>query len=72
MPFYDFQCDQCKQTFEVRATFREKEAGLHPLCPSCQSEEVHQVVSAGFVMRGNGGGPIMPPSCGPTFGPGCC
>jgi putative FmdB family regulatory protein len=72
MPFYDFQCDQCNQTFEVRATFREKEAGLRPLCPNCQSEQVHQVVSAGFVMRANGGGPIMPPSCGPNYGPGCC
>jgi putative FmdB family regulatory protein len=71
MPFYDFQCNQCKQTFEVWATFREKEAGLHPLCPNCQSEEVHQVVSAGFVMRGVGG-PLAPPSCGPNFGPGCC
>ncbi|MFO7623784.1 MAG: zinc ribbon domain-containing protein [Anaerolineales bacterium] len=71
MPFYDFQCDQCQQTFEVRATFREKEAGLHPLCPHCHSEDVHQVVSAGFVMRGSGG-PLTPPSCGPNFGPGCC
>jgi putative FmdB family regulatory protein len=71
MPFYDFQCDQCKQTFEVRATFPGERSRLTPALPNCQSEEVHQVVSAGFVMRGNGG-PLAPPSCGPNFGPGCC
>jgi len=40
MPIYDFQCKQCNEVFEVRATIREKEAGLAPGCPNCDSRDV--------------------------------
>ena len=30
MPFYDFKCDECGERFVVRATFKEKQAGLQP------------------------------------------
>ncbi len=33
MPFYEFQCKDCKTTYDVRASIKEKEAGLHPECP---------------------------------------
>ena len=46
MPVYDFQCRQCKAIFEVRATFKEKEAGLEPVCPRCQSKKSRQLLSS--------------------------
>ena len=37
MPVYDYQCQVCGNTFEVFATFKQKEAGLQPECPLCHS-----------------------------------
>jgi len=48
MPFYEFQCKDCKTTYDVRASIKEKEAGLHPECPKCHSVHSHQVISAGW------------------------
>ncbi|RPJ18717.1 MAG: zinc ribbon domain-containing protein, partial [Chloroflexi bacterium] len=39
MPLYDYQCQNCQAVFEVRATFKEKEQGLKPKCPQCQSKK---------------------------------
>lgn len=73
MPLYDYQCQACKYVFEIRATFREKEEGLHPICPACESPLTHQVVSAPLVFRSGGDGSTVAPSgCCPTAGPGCC
>ncbi len=74
MPLYDYQCHACGEVFEVRATFKQKEEGLHPICPSCESEEAEQVVSAPMVIRlGAGdGGSLAPLACGSIAGPGCC
>lgn len=71
MPVYDFQCNRCQTVFEVRASIREKEAGLEPECPNCESSDVHQVLTAGLLLRG-GGASLTLPSCGPTAGSGCC
>ncbi len=74
MPLYDYQCDHCKKIFEVRATFREKELGLKPVCPDCQSDETHQVLRVGLFLRaGSSGGTELSSSCcDPNAGPGCC
>jgi putative FmdB family regulatory protein len=72
MPIYNFQCEQCLEVFEVRATFKEKEAGLEPICPKCQSKETRQMISAGLVLRGSDGASLSLPACGPSAGPGCC
>jgi putative FmdB family regulatory protein len=72
MPIYNFQCEQCAETFEVRATFKEKEAGLEPECPLCHSKETHQMITAGLVLRSSGGANLPIPGCGPNAGPGCC
>jgi len=71
MPVYDFQCNHCQTVFEVRASIKEKEAGLELECPKCESQDVHQVLTAGLLLRG--GSAIMSlPSCRPNAGPGCC
>ncbi len=72
MPRYDYRCDQCGTVFEVRATIKEKEAGLEPVCPECQSPRARQVIRASLaVLSGKSGGSAAP-SCGPDCGPGCC
>ncbi len=73
MPLYDFHCEQCQTRFEVRASIKEKQAGLQPECPTCHSHSVKQVITAGLVLHGSDGGSL--PSYGPTCGcgnSGCC
>lgn len=72
MPLYEFQCTQCGSVFEIRASFKEKEAGLEPECPQCHSKEVKQVLTTGLFIRGNDGTRLSMPGCGPAQGPGCC
>ena len=70
MPIYMFHCQECGQGFEVRASIKEKEAGLKPACPQCSSQVVQQVLTAGLVLHG--GKISAPSSCGPNAGLGCC
>ena len=72
MPFYEFQCKDCQTKYDVRASIKEKEAGLHPECPQCHSVHSHQVISAGLVLHGSDGGSLSMSACGPNVGPGCC
>ncbi len=73
MPLYDYQCQDCQMVFEVRATFKEKEAGLKPECPRCKSKETHQLLTSGLLLRQTGDGASLAlPGCGPNAGPGCC
>ena len=37
MPRYDYQCEECGEIYEVRATIKEKEAGLVLTCPKYSS-----------------------------------
>lgn len=73
MPLYDYQCQQCETVFEVRATFKEKEAGLKPECPHCQSKKTRQLLTSGlFLRKSDDGASFDLPACGPNAGPGCC
>jgi putative FmdB family regulatory protein len=51
MPVYDYQCEQCETVFEVRAAFKEKEAGLKPECPQCHSKKTRQLLTSGLFLR---------------------
>ena len=75
MPLYTFQCEHCETHFDVRATFKEKDAGLFPVCPTCESSATRQLLTTGLIIRGSntGGGDVTAPSfCGPNAGAGCC
>jgi len=74
MPIYNFQCDDCETIFDVRASFKEKEAGLKPECPQCHSQNAHQRISAGWfvVSDQNSANVAQAPSCGCSPGGGCC
>ena len=70
MPFYAYQCEHCEKVFEVRATIKEREVGLHPECPTCHATQVKSKITAGLVMHGNDGGSLS--SAGPACGSGGC
>ena len=72
MPIYSFECQQCQAIFDMQATFKEKEAGLEPACPQCQSQETKQLITAGLLLPD--GKKINSPRsvCGPNVSPGCC
>ena len=75
MPLYDYQCEVCGKVFEVRATIRQKEAGLTPECPNCHSEETEALITAGLVILNKAaGGADTAPSSGCCAAPGssCC
>ena len=56
MPLYDFRCKQCGHPFTVRASFKEKDAGLQPECPICHALETQQVLTTGFFIGQAAGG----------------
>ena len=72
MPIYEFICENCDATFDVRATIEEKESGLMPACPNCGHQKARQLISTGLFIRAGGGSTFNPPNCAPTAGPGCC
>lgn len=75
MPTYEYVCTDCKEKFDVFATLSQKEKGLEPTCPKCQSTNAIQVFSSIAVFsRGSGGGSSSSsmPGCGPICGPGTC
>jgi putative FmdB family regulatory protein len=73
MPVYDYQCQQCQTVFEVRATFKEKEAGLKAECPHCHSGKTHQLLTSSlFLRKSEDGASLELPLCGPNSGSGCC
>ena len=67
MPSYDFQCTQCGEHFEIYATLAQKEKGLAPRCPKCDSEQVQRIFDTlVLISRGNKTKPISSP------GGSCC
>jgi putative FmdB family regulatory protein len=72
MPMYDFRCKECGHSFTVRASFKEKDAGLQPECPVCHVVETQQVLTAGiFIGQAAGGGSLPLPMMGGGAGCGC-
>ena len=71
MPFYDYQCKDCGEAFEVRASIKEKEAGLELVCPKCGCHEARQVLTAAMMVHGSKDS-APPACCAPNSGSGCC
>jgi putative FmdB family regulatory protein len=72
MPLYDFRCRQCGHPFTVRASFKEKDAGLQPECPVCHAVETQQVLATGIFIGqaagGNSSSLPLPMMSGPACG----
>jgi putative FmdB family regulatory protein len=66
MPIYEYACAPCDRTFETLILRRSDEAEV--TCPTCQTREVHRVISRPAATRSGGGGGddgSAGPSCGP-------
>jgi putative FmdB family regulatory protein len=63
MPRYDFECSECKTTFEVDLKISEKDQDSDKkVCPKCQSKKVQQIISfKGGISTG--GSSAAAPSC---------
>ena len=70
MPLYDYQCNACGELFEIRATIKEKIAGLNLVCPKCGSADARQLLTTAMVLHGSQ--ELSQPVCEPNAGPGCC
>ena len=73
MPFYDYRCKPCDHVFTVRATMKDKEAGLQPECPVCHQKETRQLIAAATLIgRATVSQSRSAQGCNPLAGPGCC
>jgi putative FmdB family regulatory protein len=67
MPIYDYQCSDCKKTYDVFHKVREVEEDI--VCPSCNSSKHVRLISAASItMKGSGRSQSAPP-CGDAS---CC
>jgi putative FmdB family regulatory protein len=69
---YEYRCDRCGESYEVRATVAEKSRGLPVARPACGSTEATQVYTSMSVLTRAGGSGSPPGCCGPGSGAGCC
>ncbi len=64
MPVFDYQCNQCKTTYDVYHKTREIEEDI--VCPSCGSKEHKRLISAPAISMGG-----RSDSCSAEGGCGC-
>ena len=70
MPFYDLQCDRCKEEFNIMAKMSEREQRLIK-CPKCGSSELSTVYkSVNIIQSRKSEGPSCPNAhvCGGSCG----
>ena len=48
MPFYEFQCTQCRKAFTQKQTFEEHDRHKPVKCPKCGTTRVKQLIGAVF------------------------
>lgn len=56
MPRYDYRCQDCGQTFEIRLSMSEYSESNKPDCPECGSRNAERSFSAVGVLVGSRGG----------------
>lgn len=54
MPYYDYRCESCDETFEVRRSMSESGGDVNPVCPACGERETRRVF--GSFYAGTSGG----------------
>jgi putative FmdB family regulatory protein len=72
MPTYDYVCQHCGRSFELRLSMAQYSESKTPRCPQCASPSVTRPFAPVNVVTGSrsGGGPA--PSCDPAGGSCCC
>ena len=53
MPWYDYRCEACDETFEIRRSMSDDGEDGAPACPECGSSETRRLF--GNVFAGTGG-----------------
>jgi len=66
VPTYEYNCDECKKPFEVRASISEYSEGLNTQCPHCGSKKVSRGFSAVNVLTALKESLSRSAGCGPT------
>ena len=71
MPSYDFNCQDCGSTYEIRVSMAAYSAGEGRTCPDCSSNNVERAFTAVNVIAGSrsGGGlgrSLSGGDCGPS------
>ncbi|HEU0264159.1 MAG TPA: zinc ribbon domain-containing protein, partial [Geobacterales bacterium] len=51
MPVYEYQCNDCNQTIELRQKFSDEPATI---CPSCNGSLRKLISSTAFTLKGGG------------------
>jgi putative FmdB family regulatory protein len=65
VPAYDYVCEECGATFEVRMSMSAYSEGAKPPCESCGSTRVARAfTSVNVLTGGRGGGTSSGASCG--------
>ncbi len=49
MPYYEFECQGCHETFTTKQSFEEHDHHQPVRCPKCGSSDVKPLVTVGFV-----------------------
>jgi len=49
MPFYDYECSECGQTFTEQEAFEEHDRRRSLKCPNCGSRKTRQLVPVAHV-----------------------
>ncbi len=69
MPIYEYQCKVCQETFETLTTSATTPTETI-VCPSCKSEDVVKLLSAGNLRSSAKASFSAPPVSGPGCGSG--
>jgi putative FmdB family regulatory protein len=51
MPIYEYQCQKCKNIFEV---FHKIEEEVNPACPRCLGQARRVMSATNFILKGSG------------------
>lgn len=70
MPNYKYKCRECENYFSIKASMQKKEAGLDPVCPECESDDVFQVLDSIGVLGSSSNNGQSCSTCPP--GANCC
>ena len=62
MPNYDFECQDCRKTFEVRATIKEMEEGKIS-CIKCNSKNIKRIFNGFGFCKGGSSSSTTSSSC---------
>jgi putative FmdB family regulatory protein len=50
MPYYEYECQDCGNTFVEKQTFEQHDKHEKTQCPKCHSQKVEQLVGSVFTV----------------------